>query len=636
MEHEHGTEKAPSRAIDRIVGVLLTALSAMLVYSAAFGQFSVMVQRGVPLALTLVCIFLLDPLRARAEGRRLGRVAALVDWLLIAGTVGSVGYVVVLYDSLAGRMGITTTEDMVAAGVGLACLLEATRRTTGNALVLISAVFLVYAFVGPYMPDALYHEGFGIERLARVQWTGLTGVFGTILSAMVTIIFVFILLAEFLRVTRAGDYVIQLALALTGRMRGGPALSSIVSSMMFGMVSGSPVANVMGVGTFTIPLMQRYGFSGKIAAAVEAAASAGGYLMPPVMGAGAFIMAELTGIPYLQIALVALIPSVLYYGSMFLGVYIYSAKIGARAMPTSELPSARQTFIDGCHTFLIIPVLIGSLIAGYTPGRACVFALAALLLLCAIRPSTRFTLSLVVKALRDGAENTLGITAACASMGIIIGCIDLTGLGTSISLMIELLAGQSLFLCLLLVMLASVVIGMGVAPVATYVMLIIILGPVLETLGLPVLVAHFFVLYYSTYAVITPPVALAAYAGAGIAKADPFQTGLEAFKLGLPGFLLPFLFAYYPGILLAGGTWEFVMAVGVALMMMWPLNVANYGYLFGPAPAWGRGLLLVAVFLMFFAAVSLYAFGVSVFLIGLVCWWQYHRAGRPSTTFVTS
>lgn len=625
---ERSPTSTTSRPTQALISVVLVSLSAMLVYSAAFGQFSVMVQRGGPLMLTLVCIFLLYPLRARSEGRWLGRFATVVDWVLVFAAIASVGYVIVLHEELAGRMGITTMWDVVAAVAGLTCLLEATRRTTGNALVLISAIFIVYAFVGPYMPDALYHEGFGVQRLARAQWTNLTGVFGTILSAMVTVIFVFILLAEFLRITKAGDYVINLALAFTGRLKGGPALSSIVSSMLFGMVSGSPVANVMGVGTFTIPMMLRSGFQAKVAAGIEAASSAGGYLMPPVMGAAAFIMAELTGIPYLQIALVALIPSILYYSTLFVGVYLYSDKLGARATPRSELPSARQVFKEGLHTFLVVPVLIGSLVAGYTPGRACIFALATLLLLCGIRPSTRVRLSQLVQALRDGAQSTLGITAACAAMGIIIGCIDLTGLGTNISLTIELLAGRSLFLCLVLVALASVVIGMGVAPVATYVMLVVILGPVLGTLGLPVLVAHFFILYYSTYAVITPPVALAAYAAAGIAKSDPFQTGVEAFKLGLSGFLMPFLFVYYPGLLLQGSAWDIVAATVLTMAVLWPLNVVLFGHLFGPVSKTHRIVLLSGALLMLYAAASVYALIAGLVLMGFVVRGQFMRSRR--------
>ena len=479
-------------------------------------------------------------------------------------------------------------------------------------------------FIGPHLPGLLFHEGFDLARLARVEWTGLTGVFGTIMNVMVTIVFIFIVLAAFLRVSGAGAYFIDLALSLTGRMKGGPALSSVVASTFFGMVSGSPVANVLGTGTFTIPLMKKSGFNRRIAAAVEAASSSGGYLVPPIMGASAFIMAELTGIlTYIHIALVAIIPSTIYYVSLFVGVYLYADKVGAKGIPAEQLPKTRDILKKGSHVFLAFPILIGALVVGYTPAKSAFFTLICLMLLSAIRKDTRMDVKKTIRALKDGADKSLGILTACASMGIIIGVMDLTGLGINLGFAIELLTAGNLFACLLLIMLASVILGMGVAPVATYILLVVMLGPVLELLGLPLIVAHFFIMYFSTKATITPPVALAAYAGAGIAGSKPFQTGVEAFKLGLPGFLAPFLFAYYPALLLTESVWKAIMLLIFALIITVPLNIANFGYFLGRVKIYDRIMVVVAALLIGLQVISTYLFIFGLAIMTYVIVKQY-------------
>jgi TRAP transporter 4TM/12TM fusion protein len=465
----------------------------------------------------------------------------------------------------------------------------------------------------------LSHEGFDLARLARVQWTGLVGVFGTIMGVMVTVIYIFILFASFLRFSKAGDHIIDLALSFTGRFRGGPALSAVLASMLFGSVSGSPVANVVGTGSFTIPLMKKYGFAPHIAGSVEAASSSGGYLMPPIMGAAAFIMAEFMGIAYIKIALIAFLPSFIYYGSLFTGVYTYSLKIGVQKMLPEDLPRIATVLKNGWHIYISLPLLMVMLILGYTPAKACFYTLAALFIMCMSRKQTRMTVKTIYGALEDGAFKSIGIMTACATMGIIIGTIDLTGFGTSISYYIELYAGKLLFLSLVLTMCASILLGMGVAPVATYIILVVMLAPVLSQLGMSMFNAHFFIMYFSTYAVLTPPVALAAYAGAGIAGADPFRTGIEGFKLGLPGFVLPFIFAYYPEFLFEKGAWLAAGAFVMAAVMLVPLNFANYGYFMTDMNMRNRILLVAAAmmiwFLKFYWIVALIGLALTVFVL---------------------
>ncbi|MFH2076810.1 MAG: TRAP transporter fused permease subunit [Pseudomonadota bacterium] len=602
-----------------VISGLCVLLSVFHFYTAGFGAFGVMIQRAFPLMMAMVIIFLWIPLGAGKGAKQKNIFCLLIDILLIAGSIFSCGYLMIYFHEIAARMGITTTEDVVAGVVGLICLLEATRRATGNALVGIALVAIVYIFVGPYLPGILNHEGFNLARMARVQWTGLVGVFGTIMGVMVTVIYIFILFASFLRASKAGADIIELALSVTGRFTGGPALSAVMVSMLFGSVSGSPVANVVGTGTFTIPLMKKYGFAPHIAGCVEAAASSGGYIMPPIMGAAAFIMAEFLGIPYIKIALIAFLPSFIYFGSLFLGVYIYSLKIGVQKMRPEDLPKMGSVLKKGMHIFITLPLLIVMLVMGYTPAKACFYTLVALFVMCFFRRETRMDMKKIYLALEDGAFKSVGIMVACASMGIIIGTMDLTGFGTSLGYYIELYAGKMLLLCLFLTMLASILMGMGVAPVATYIILVVMLGPVLNKLGLSLFNAHFFILYFSTYAVLTPPVALAAYAGAGIAGADPFKTGIEGFKLGLPGFVLPFIFAYYPAFLMEKGWMEAAGVFLLAVVMLFPLNFANFGYFLTDMNNRNRLLLVAASvmlwFLKFYWIVALLGLLILVFVL---------------------
>jgi TRAP transporter 4TM/12TM fusion protein len=611
-------ESAMKKVHEVSLVILLLSLSLFHLYTAGFGCFGVMVQRGLPLMLACIAIFISKPL----GGAPRKPWALVIDGLLIIGTILSIGYVVVFYEQIADRMGITTTPDIVACVIGIICLLEATRRSAGNSLVIICAIALAYVFLGPYMPGLLYHEGFGLERLARTQWTGLTGVFGTIMNIMVTVIFIFVLLSAFLRISKAGDYMINFALAVTGRMRGGPALSAVMASSLFGTVSGSPVANVLGTGTFTIPLIKKSGFEPKIAASVEAAASSGGYLMPPIMGAAAFIMAEFTGIPYLYIAIAAIVPSIIYYATIFIGVYTYAAKVGAAGLSAAKLPQVKQVLKDGFHVFLSFPILIAALIVGYTPSKSAFYTIVSLFILCMLRKNTRLDFKKTIDIFKDGAQKSLGVMTACASMGIIIGVMELTGLGVNMGFAIELMAAGHLLPCLILVMVASIIIGMGVAPVATYILLIIMIGPILNQLGLPLIVAHFFVLYFSTYATITPPVCLSAYAGAGIAGSDPFKTGVAAFRLGIAGFLVPFLLAYYP-LLLTGSVQQRILYTLFGLLITIPLSIANFGYLFSTISNINRILIVTASFLISLKVISQYLFITGVLLLSSIMVFQF-------------
>ncbi len=577
-------------------------LSLFHVYTAGWGQFMAMLQRGLPLLISCFLIFNIYPLKRKSlpPDHTVNRwVLPAFDWLFILGALISIGYVIVFRMDLADRIGIVYTRDKVITVLGVICLMEATRRSGNLALSIISLLGIFYVFVGPYLPGLLYHEGFTFSRFSRLLWLSNEGVFGLVLAIMVTVIYIFILLASFLRETGAGTYIIDLAFAVTGRLKGGPALSAVVASSMFGTVSGSPVANVVGTGTFTIPLMKKSGFPPHFAGAVEAVASCGGYLMPPIMGAAAFIMAELTGIPYIRIALIAIIPALFYYISLFSNIYLHSSKMGMQGLPAADLPKIRNVIFQGGHIFLPLPILLYALISGYTPEKSGFYAIVSLFFLSFLRRSTRLSLVRTLRALEDGGRKCLGIMTACASMGIIIAVVNLTGLGVNISLAIEMMAGGHLFLCLLLIMAAAILIGMGVAPVATYILLIIMLGPVLTSMGLSIFAAHLFIIYFASLAPITPPVALASYAGAGIASADPMRTGYQGILLGLAGFWTPYLFVYYPPLLLDGSLGETLYFFILFCFGLLVMNFALVGYL-------TRKLLTVERFVLFGSAIGIF------------------------------
>jgi len=516
-----------------IISSFCVFLSLFHFYTAGWGQFMAMVQRGLPLLIACYLIFSIHPLQKKSlpPHHPVNRwVFPAIDWLFILGALVSIGYVIVFRMDLADRIGIVYPRDKVITAMGVICLMEATRRSGNLALSIISSLAILYVFVGPYLPGLLYHEGFKFSRFSRLLWLSNEGVFGLVLAIMVTVIYIFILLASFLRETGAGTYIIDLAFSITGRLKGGPALSAVVASSMFGTVSGSPVANVVGTGTFTIPLMKKSGFPPHFAGSVEAVASCGGYLMPPIMGAAAFIMAELTGIPYIRIALVAIIPALFYYISLFFNIYLHSSKMGMQGIPANKLPKMGAVILRGGHIFLPLPILMYALITGYTPEKSGFYAIVSLFFLSFLRKSTRLNLVKTLRALEDGARK-------------------------------------------------SILIGMGVAPVATYILLIIMLGPVLQSMGLSIFAAHFFILYFASLAPITPPVALASYAGAGIASADPMRTGWQGLLLGLAGFWTPYLFVYYPSLLLDGSFGEtiyffFLFCFGLLIM-----NISLVGYL---------------------------------------------------------
>lgn len=444
--------------------------------------------------------------------------------------------------------------------------------------------FFAYATLGPYMPELIAHKGYSVSYITNyLAWTS-ESIFGSCIGASVSFVALYIIFGELLNSFGAGQFFIDIAYALTGRMKGGPAEASVVSSALMGSINGSAVANVVTTGTFTIPLMKKVGYRPAFAGAVEAVASTGGQLLPPVMGAAAFVMADVTGIPYSTIIFAAIIPGLLYYLSLGVAVFLEADKRGLDKEDASALPKVKKVLKEGWYHAIPILVLIVALLGfGYSANYAAIFAIVALLAVGITKTlitQKRFPLKEIVEALITAAKTTVPVAIACACAGIVIGIVSMTGIGVKFTSIVFEVSGGNLFLMLLMIMLACIVMGMGLPSTAAYIIAASIGAPALIQAGIPELAAHLFVFYFAIISFITPPVAMSAYAAAGIAKSRTGETGWLAFMLGLPGFIIPYIYAYRPSLLLVGASpldavWV-VFGSTVAVVLM---SVAVIGWL---------------------------------------------------------
>lgn len=571
-----------------------------------------------------VSIALVDCLQMEAGAPALGPLFEARGWTLCAGVVaalicgwsrtgedgapppwdlalGAAAVVVALYvsgqvNALQYRAGVLpTATDAAVASSAIALILECTRRLTGWPLVAIACVFLAYGFGGQYLPGVLGHSGYAFERLITYLLTD-NGVLGPTVSVSSTYLVVFVVFAAFLQVTGVGEYFVRLAFGLAGRARGGPAKVAVLGSALMGMINGSSAANVVATGAFTIPLMKRVGYPAKSAGAVEAAASTGGQLMPPVMGAGAFIMAEITGIPYQELLVAAILPSVLYFASIYFMVDFEAARNGMSGLSRDELPNAGEL---ARHLFLLAPiaVLICAMFAGYSVIRAGSISCLTCAVLSLVGPQP-LTLAGVFRAFRDSSRMLLQLVVVCACAGIVVGVIGLTGVGLKFSAVLLSVAESNQMVALAIAMGVTILLGMGMPTTAAYAIAASVVAPGLVKLGVPLLTAHLFVFYYAVVSAITPPVALAGYAAAGVAGTDPLATSVRSFAVGFAAFLAPLLFYLDPGLLMEGSLVRIVLAFaeGVGLILL--LAGALQGWLLVPLPRGSRALLLIAIALL--------------------------------------
>ena len=597
-------------------GAIAVGLGAFQLYTAMFGPLPAMQQRVIHFGLVAAMIFL-----GASRIRWLGRHPALRVALAVLSLLPAV-YLVADYSAIVLRSGITTPLDRVYGVALVVLVLLATLEVVGWPLVLIAVAALLYALLGGYIPGTLGHRGYGIPRLVAQLTLSTEGILGVPLGVAATYIYLFILLGKLLEVSGAGRVVIDAAFALTGRFSGGPAQAAVLSSGLFGTISGSAVANVVTTGTFTIPLMRRTGYRPEIAAAVEAVASSGGQLMPPIMGAAAFVMSEYTGIPYIRIAAAAAIPAILYYLSIAIAVYLEARRTGIRGLSEQELPRLGKTLAGGAHMFLPIVLLVYLLARGFTPMRAGVYALALLVLLCLVRPLERLRPADYVRVFVGAAESARDVAVACASAGIVIGVMTLTGLGTKLSGLVIDMSHGNLLLALVFTMLASLVLGMGLPTVACYLVLAVLVAPALTRMGASVLAAHLFVFYFGIISAITPPVAVAAFAAAGLAGTSAMRTGLVALRLGLAAFIVPYLFVFGPPLLGAAPPLRVAVSFLTACAGVALLAAAVVGWFGRELPLWARGVCLLSAVLLIDpgAVTDLAGAGLGAVTLLLVRW----------------
>jgi TRAP transporter 4TM/12TM fusion protein len=551
-----------------IVTVVAVALSLYQLYTAGIAALTALVQRSIHLGAILSLTFLLKPAFRGIRKDRLN-VWFFIDWILVAAAVTCTAYICINLNEIFERQGDWLKSDLIVSVIGTLLVLEACRRVIGTIMTGICVTAILYAMYGPYMPEIIIHKGYSIERIATTLWLTTEGVFGLPIGVAATFVFVFVLFGAILEVTGGGSFFIDLAYALTGRYSGGPAKTSVVASGFMGSVSGSAVGNVVATGSFTIPMMKKVGYRSHVAGAIEAAASTGGQLMPPIMGAGAFLMAEFTNTSYLTIIKVALVPAIMYYLTVLMFVHFEARKYELMGQPREKLPKVWPVIKKGLHFIVPVGILIYVLVANYSPMMAGFVAVmstvAASLIANSVywyfgrqsspskgNQSAVFTtfaygeLKKIFEALEKGAKNAVMVSIACAAAGIIVGMVTLTGMGLKFSSLVLDLSFGIKALAILLIGAASLVLGMGLPVTASYIVLATLAGPALLDMGVPLLVAHMIVFWYSQDANVTPPVSLASFAAAGVAKANPMRTAFTSWKLAKGLYIIPIVMAYRP------------------------------------------------------------------------------------------
>ncbi len=560
----------------RITTALAIIMSLVTLYVTGFSTLVSMKQKALHLGFVLSLIFLLFPASKKNDE---GNPEAL-DYILAFLGMGVNLYLLLQYDAISRRGGLPTTTDLVVGALTMLLVLEAARRCIGKELPTMGIIFLAYAYLGPYLPGPLVHRGYSIERLIEHMFISAEGIYGIPLGVSATYIVLFILFGAFLSETGMSKFFTNLALAAAGSSPGGPAKVSVITSALLGMINGSAAANVVTTGTFTIPLMKSVGYQSYFAGAVEAAASTGGQILPPVMGAAAFIMAEFLGIPYVSIMKAALIPAVLYFLSVWFMVDLEARKLGLQGIPKEKLPKLGPVLKQGGHLLLPIVLLVYMLIKGYTPIYAAFYSIIATIVVAMLRKETRLDVKKLAHALESGARGVLGVAIACAVVGFVVGVISLTGLGLRMADIILTLSANNLYLTLILAMVACIVLGMGMPTSAAYIVAATVTVPALDRFGIPGITAHLFVLYFAVLSAITPPVALASYAGAGVAGASPTKVGWTAVRLGLAGFIVPFIFVFSPSLLLEHPNFIWtVWAIITAIIGVYSLSASLQGFM---------------------------------------------------------
>ncbi len=565
------------RWIKPVVRFLYIVTSLVFLYMAAFGTFSDMIQRALLVTLLCPTIFLTNKLKF---GKYSSLWTRILDYGLAAAFAASGIYIMVVWKDRILKVGGTPRMDIIMGTIMILCVLEATRRTSGKFLSITAVVFILYAMLGPYMPGFLSHKGESWKRIVTFLYVSTEGIFGTPMGIAASYIILFVIFGAFLEAFGTGQWFVDISYAITGRYRGGPAKTAVVASGLMGMISGSSAANVVTTGSFTIPLMKKTGYKDYVAGAVEAVASTGGMFTPPIMGAGAFIMAEYIGVPYSKIAVAAILPALLYYVSLLLSVDAIAIKTGLKGLDKSELPSVGGVMKERGIFMIPILCLLVLIGVGFSAIKAAFYSILAIVVVACFKKETRPNFQNLTEALASGSSSVLSIIATCAVAGIIVGVLSMTGLGAKLSYTMIQVAGGNVYIGAVIAAIITIILGCGMPPTAVYIILAAVLAPPLIEMGILPIAAHMFIFIFSCIGAITPPVAITAYTAAALAEADPNKTGFMAFRLGIVAFIVPFIFLTSPALIMVGGTGEIILASITATIGVLCLVAAFEGYLF--------------------------------------------------------
>ena len=578
----------------KIAAVFAFCMTSFHIFTGFHGLYDYVTQRGIHLAFALTLILLTQPLykhvfKDKFAGSQVFRaVCRVIDIALIILAWVSVIFAMDEVHHLTERLSKTTWKAYFSGAVLALIVLECARRTLGYIMPILALIFVAYALAGPNLPYAIAHRGYSIERICKFLATDLDGLFGTTMSVSASVIFMFVMFGAFLEASGCSDFINKIAISLTGKIKSGPALSAVVASGLMGSINGSAVANVVGTGTFTIPLMKSRGYKPQFAGGVESVASTGGQILPPVMGSGAFLMVAFTEQKYIAIVIAAVIPALLYYWGCAVAVITQSELIEISMMDEKDIPKTKEVLKDGWIYLLILGILITALLViQLSPLYSALWATCSVPIIMLFDKKKRFTFKDIPSAMVKSGFSAMSIVIGCACAGIVVGMVSLTGIGVIFGDMMIQLAHSMLFPSLVFTAVTCIILGMGLPTTAAYVIAASILAPSLIKLGLTPLTSHLFVFYFACLSAITPPVALAAYAGAGIAKCSPMTTAVEACKLGFAGFIVPFAFCYSPAMMMQGTVPEILSVflsafIGTAVIsggfqgwLFWRLNIVE-------------------------------------------------------------
>lgn len=588
---KESTTRTFSGFMKKLFFVLCILVSCYHLYTATFGPPLTLIHRSIHVSMMLVLTFLMYPMTKKSSFT----TPSIIDWLLVAASLAAPIYITTDYQGFVERAGNANTMDMAMATLLVFLVLEASRRVSGNVLSLLSLVFIAYGIFGRSMPGMFMHRGYDWTSLSNHFFANTEGIYGTSVNVAASYIFLFILFGAVMSKSGMGQLFNDLALSLAGHTKGGPAKVSVIASGFLGSINGSAVANVVTTGAFTIPLMKKTGYSKEFAGAVESAASVGGQLLPPIMGAAAFIMAEMLGVKYSSIIVWAAIPALLYYLGIIIQVQLRASKDGLVGLPKEQLPVLKTVLNARGHLLLPVFFLLYMLFfSGTTVVYSAVLTIVVTIVVAQLKKDTRMSVRDMIDALANGAKQTVSVAIACACVGIIIGVCSKTGFGLTMANTIIALGGTSILFTLIFTMITCMILGMGLPSIPAYIITAAIAAPALSKLGIAPAAAHMFSFYYAMFANLTPPVALASFAAAGLSGGDPMKTGVASVKLAIAGFIVPFMFVFSPQLMLINttlieGAWTAITAcIGVFL-----LAVAVEGYFLAKVAVWMRAVILV-------------------------------------------